>query len=131
MPRRPPNAALPQPSWSVPSRPTPTRRHGSSAVVAMAAEVTSATASSGTAPATTSGGTPPTDAAEQTSPLADDVQCSKIWQQPPRCLQYPCHDAAELPDCRRPARRGGRVEQAAEKLEHDDGYRQRQGAAET
>eukprot|EP00964_Phaeocystis_antarctica_P021432 scaffold11884_cov107-Phaeocystis_antarctica.AAC.5 len=41
MPRRPPNAALPQSSWSVPSRPTPTRRHGSSAVVAMAAEVTS------------------------------------------------------------------------------------------
>eukprot|EP00964_Phaeocystis_antarctica_P125215 scaffold88845_cov30-Phaeocystis_antarctica.AAC.1 len=39
-PRRPPNAALPQSSWSVPSRPTPTRRHGSSAVVAMAAEVT-------------------------------------------------------------------------------------------
>eukprot|EP00964_Phaeocystis_antarctica_P083478 scaffold52513_cov43-Phaeocystis_antarctica.AAC.1 len=41
MPRRPPNAAPPQSSWSVPSRPTPRRRHGSSAVVAMAAEVTS------------------------------------------------------------------------------------------
>eukprot|EP00964_Phaeocystis_antarctica_P044500 scaffold25566_cov31-Phaeocystis_antarctica.AAC.1 len=36
MPRRPPNAALPQSSWSVPSRPTLARRHGSSAVVAMA-----------------------------------------------------------------------------------------------
>eukprot|EP00964_Phaeocystis_antarctica_P044831 scaffold25777_cov27-Phaeocystis_antarctica.AAC.1 len=41
-----------------------------------------------------------------TSPLADDVQCSKIWQQPPRCLQYQCHDAAGLPDCRRPIERG-------------------------
>eukprot|EP00964_Phaeocystis_antarctica_P113681 scaffold77691_cov61-Phaeocystis_antarctica.AAC.1 len=28
MPRRPPNAALPQSSWSVPSRPTLARRHG-------------------------------------------------------------------------------------------------------
>ena len=42
----------------------------------------------------------------QTSPLADDVQCSKSWQQLPRCLQYQCHDAAGLPDCRRPIERG-------------------------
>merc|ERR1740130_1434536 len=42
---------------------------------------------------------------EQTSPLADAVQCSKSWQQLPRCLQYQCHDAAGLPDCRRPIER--------------------------
>eukprot|EP00964_Phaeocystis_antarctica_P143414 scaffold108963_cov36-Phaeocystis_antarctica.AAC.1 len=43
---------------------------------------------------------------EQASPLADAVQCSKSWQQAPRCLQCHCHDAAGLPDCRRPIERG-------------------------
>ena len=43
---------------------------------------------------------------EQTSPLADAVQCSKSWQQTPRCLQCQHHDAAGLPDCRRLIERG-------------------------
>ena len=43
---------------------------------------------------------------EQTSPLADDVQCSKIWQQATRSLQCQRHDAAGLPDCRRLIERG-------------------------
>eukprot|EP00964_Phaeocystis_antarctica_P100234 scaffold65919_cov37-Phaeocystis_antarctica.AAC.3 len=43
---------------------------------------------------------------EQTSPLADDVQCSKIWQQATRSLQCQRYDAAGLPDCRRLIERG-------------------------